>query len=157
MLQMGSAFTLLPRLRAAESLAAARRVLLREIVVIGGLALLAAGAIFLAAPLIFDELLAGKYEVTTALLVATLLVGGVKLSQGFTTTIVLACGTQRDLAVLSWFSLASLAVAGVATYYGSRMGLAGIIYGVGLAWSWQTVAGGVMASRCMRLRYGAPS
>ena len=70
MLQMGAGYTLLPRLRAATSPHARWKLVRHEalaVALIGG----AGGVILLsAAPWIADRLLAGKYELSTGLMVA---------------------------------------------------------------------------------------
>jgi len=156
MLQIGTGFTLLPRLRSATSRAAALRVLRLEIAAAAALVAAACVVIVLAAPLIFGTVLGGKYAITGSLLAASLIVGAVKLADGFSTTVVLACGTQRHLRTLSFYSLGCLVLAVVATWFGSRYGLLGIIYGVGVAWLVLTLIASLMARRCLKLRFSEP-
>jgi O-antigen/teichoic acid export membrane protein len=146
MLQMGAGYTLLPRLSRAPTAAQRRRLVRREagaVLIIGAVA---AVAILAAAPWIARWLLAGKYHLSTALMVAALVSGVVKLADAFATTVVWALGSPRQLAFLNWVSW-TCAVGGVgAAWLGARWGLIGLMYGVTTAWVCRGAVSGALAA-----------
>ncbi len=155
MLQAGTSFSLLPRLRSVSDAAAARRVLWRE-----GAAAMAVSAasivvILVAAPWIFSSLLSGKYVIGWDLIWVSIAVGMLKVWEGFSTTIVAACGSARALVAISVLAWVCLAVAAVSMVYGGRYGLVGILYGVGLAWVILAFGGTALAVRSFKSRFAA--
>lgn len=155
MLQIGTGFSLLPRLRSVTTAAAARKILLRESATSLAVATVASVVIVIVAPLIFDTLLDGKYAINSSLIVASIVVGTAKLWEGFSTTIVSAYGSTKKLAVISIFAWACLAVAAAGTIIGSYYGLLGILYGVGIAWMLLAVGGTYLAVTTFRARFAA--
>ena len=155
MLQIGTSFSLLPRLRAATTAAVARGVLLRESAVALSVALAAGAFITLFAPYLFKVLFGGKYDIPLNLVAASVIVGLTKLWQSLAVTIVTACGTTRALATISIFAWICLGVAAVATVIGSRFGLVGILYGVGFAWALLASGATYLATACFRARFAA--
>jgi PST family polysaccharide transporter len=157
MLQAGTTFSLLPRLRTAKNAAAARHVLLRE----SGAALVVSAAsiivVLVAAPWVFRNLLAGKYVIGWDLIWVSIAVGMLKVWEGFSTTAVAACGSARALFAISILAWICLVVAGAAMVYGSRYGLVGILCGVGAAWVLLTVGGTYLAVRSFRARFAVAS
>jgi len=157
MIEMGNAFTLLPRLRAVSDAAAARTVIRRESLTAAVASLLSAIAILVVAPLVFDRLLAGKFAYDRTLIIACIVVGFIKVWSGFATTVTTACGTQRMLvtaSVLTWISI-GLAIGGAVL--GARFGLIGILYGVGAAWLLLACGASYLALRSFLVRFGHPS
>jgi O-antigen/teichoic acid export membrane protein len=134
MLQMGAGYTLLPRLRAATSAQARRRLIRHEalaVALIGG----AGGIVLLsAAPWIADHLLAGKYELSSGLMLAALVSGVAKLADAIATTMVWALASARQLAMLNWVSWACAGLGVALGWLGARWGLLGLMYGVTAAW-----------------------
>ena len=157
MLQMGTSFSLLPRLRSAQTAAAARSVLFRESALSLGVALLAAAAIWLASPLIFATVLGGKYPIDNGLIVASIVIGLARMWEGFSTTVVSALGSARGMALISAFAWACLAVAAGGAIFGSRYGLLGILWGVGLAWLLLATGGTYLAAASFRARFSGQS
>jgi O-antigen/teichoic acid export membrane protein len=146
MRQMGAGYTLLPRLSRAPTAAQRRRLVRREagaVLIIGAVA---AVAILAAAPWIARWLLAGKYHLSTALMVAALLSGVVKLADAFATTVVWALGSPRQLAFLNWVSWTCAVVGVAAAWLGSRWGLIGLMYGVTTAWVCRGAVSGALAA-----------
>jgi O-antigen/teichoic acid export membrane protein len=147
MLQMGAGYTLLPRLRAATSPHARWKLVRHEalaVALIGG----AGGVILLwAAPWIADRLLAGKYELSTGLMVAALVSGVAKLADAIATTMVWALASPRQLAMLNWVSWACAGIGVALGWLGARWGLLGLMYGVTAAWVCRgAVSGGLAAT-----------
>jgi O-antigen/teichoic acid export membrane protein len=150
MLQMGAGYTLLPRLSTASSGEERQQLVRREagaVTLIGGAAAL---VILSAAPWIAARLLAGKYELSTALMIAALVSGAVKLADGFATTIVWALGSPRQLALLNWVSWTCAGIGIAAAWLGARWGLLGLMYGVTLGWVSRGAVAGALASKLLR-------
>jgi O-antigen/teichoic acid export membrane protein len=150
MLQMGAGYTLLPRLSTASSPERRRRLVRREaavILLIGGTVVLAT---FVATPWIGRWLLHGKYDLTTALMIAALVSGSVKLADGFATTMVWALGSARQLALLNWVSWTCAGIGVAAAWLGSRWGLIGLMYGVTFAWVCRGAVAGGLAAKLLR-------
>jgi O-antigen/teichoic acid export membrane protein len=154
MIQMGNSFTLLPRLRSVKDAAAAASVLKRETLTAAGVSALSCIAILIVSPFVFHTLLQGKFDYEPALIIATIVVGIIKVWSGFATTVTTACGSARMLAVISVSTWISLVVAGIAAVIGARYGLLGILYGVGAAWLVQAATGTVLARISFRSRFG---
>jgi O-antigen/teichoic acid export membrane protein len=133
-LQMGAAYTLIPRLRAAASVLERRRLILHEAKLVSAIVVAGSVVIWLATPLVERHLLAGKYHLGGALLFAALFSGVAKVMNAFTKSTVTALATARELSIVNLFGWVSVAVAIVAAIVGARWGLTGVIYGVGLGW-----------------------
>jgi O-antigen/teichoic acid export membrane protein len=150
MLQMGAGYTLLPRLSAASTPEERRQLVRREaavVILIGGGAAL---VILFTAPWIARWLLAGKYVLSTALIIAALVSGTVKLADGFATTMVWALGSPRQLAFLNWVSWTCAGVGVAAAWLGARWGLIGLMYGVTVAWVCRGAVAGALAGKLLR-------
>jgi O-antigen/teichoic acid export membrane protein len=155
MLQAGTSFSLLPRLRSVTSAAAARSVLLREGAAAMSVSTASIIVVIVAAPWIFSNLLSGKYVIGWDLIWVSIAVGMLKVWEGFSTTIVAACGSARSLVAISVLAWICLAIAAVGMVYGSRYGLVGILYGVGLAWVLLALGGTLLAVRSFKTRFAA--
>jgi O-antigen/teichoic acid export membrane protein len=150
MLQMGAGYTLLPRLSTASTAEERQQLVRREaaaIMIIG-----AAGAlvILFAAPWVARWLLAGKYDLSTALIIAALVSAAVKLVDGFATTMVWALASPRQLAMLNWVSWTCAGVGLVGAWVGARWGLIGLMYGVTLGWLCRGAVAGTLALTLVR-------
>lgn len=150
MLQIGVGHTLLPGLRACSTATDVTRLMRREGAIVFGAAFASIIGIFLLMPFVTEQFLKGRYEITSALLVAVVVTGLVKVCNGFVSAIVQAYGSTTALAqfnFLSWLGL--LAGVGCASY-GARFGVTGVVYGVGVAWLIMTLAASVIALGAMR-------
>jgi hypothetical protein len=114
---------------------------------IGGAAAL---AILFAAPWIAGWLLAGKYQLSTALMIAALVSATVKLIDGFATTMVWALASARQLALLNWVSWTCAGVGLAGAWVGARWGLIGLMYGVTLGWVCRGAVAGALATKLLR-------
>src|SRR6185503_7320287 len=83
-LQMGVGYSLVPRLRATESVQERRRLVAREARVVAGVVVVGSAAIAVVTPLVEHWFLQGKYHLTAALVIATIVSGVVKLFNAFT-------------------------------------------------------------------------
>jgi O-antigen/teichoic acid export membrane protein len=152
MLQMGAGYTLLPRLSGAPSQEERRQLVRHEAAAVVSMAGVGTLAILLCAPAIAHWLLAGKYQLSTVLMVAALVSGVVKLADGFATTIVWALGSPRQLGFLNWASWTCAIIGLAAAWLAARWGLIGLMYGVTLGWVCRLSVAGTLASRLLRGR-----
>jgi hypothetical protein len=132
MFQTGVGYTLVPGLRNSDSKASRRKILVHEagitaLVVAGG-----AASGFLIAPWFADLFLKGKYVLGPTLIAAAVFAGTMRVLVMFISSIVTALGDQGHLAWMnrgSWLALAASVAGG---WWGSRWGLAGLVFGFSL-------------------------
>jgi O-antigen/teichoic acid export membrane protein len=153
MIKIATSFSLLPRLRAVGSAAEARAVIVRESFTALSMAAASSVGIVLVAPLVFDTLLKGKYQIGFSLIGATILVGLVKIWESFSTAVTMSCGSRRSMAIISVLAWICLAIAAAAVVIGARYGLIGILYAVGSAWVLLAVGGTYLAVVSLRARF----
>jgi O-antigen/teichoic acid export membrane protein len=156
-LQMGVGYSLLPRLRAAPDVLVRRRLIARESRLVA--AVIGAGslAVWVVTPLVEQLFLAGKYHLTGPLILAALITGVAKVLNAFTKATLSALAETRELAVVNALGWVSVAVAVVASAFGARWGLVGVIYGVGLGWLVRAVSAMYYTARHLRLPDPAPA
>jgi O-antigen/teichoic acid export membrane protein len=150
-LQMGVGFSLLPRLRSASTVLARRELIARELRFAIVIAAVGAVAILAFTPVIERWFLAGKYHLSTALLVAALFSGVAKIAHAFARATATAVATPRELALLNGAGWVSVAIAIGAAIVGAPWGLAGVIYGVGLGWLAWAIAAFALVMHHLRL------
>jgi len=155
-LQMGAAYTLLPRLRAAASVLERRRLIAYEARLVSAIVVAGSVMIWLVTPLLERYFLAGKYHLGGSLLLAALFSGVAKVMNAFTKSTVTALATAGELSILNFFGWVSVAVAVVAAIVGARWGLAGVIYGVGLGWLLRALAAYYLTLRHLKLPESIP-
>jgi O-antigen/teichoic acid export membrane protein len=156
MLSMGVGYTLVPRLRAADGVPERRRLISQEaklvtVVVVAGVA-----AIWVITPWIERWVLADKYHLTGALLLAAIISGVVKVINSFTKSVVSALATTSELAWVHVFGWVSVALAVFAAVVGARWGLVGVIYGVTMGWLMRALTALFFAFRHLRLPSAVP-
>jgi hypothetical protein len=140
---------MLPRLRAATSPQARWRLIRHEALAVGLIGGAGGVTLLLAAPWIADRLLAGKYVLSSGLMLAALVSGVAKLADAIATTMVWALASARQLALLNWVSWACAGFGVVAGWLGARWGLLGLMYGVTAAWVCRGVVSGALAARLL--------
>jgi len=145
-LQQGASYTLLPRLRAATSVAERRRLLGREARLSLAATVAASIAIAAVGPPLVRWWLAGKYELTAALVAAALAAGFAKVASAFTTAAATALCTERELARLRGLAWLALVAGFAACVVGAAWGLVGVVYGAGLGWLGLAVVAGMLAA-----------
>ena len=155
-LQMGAAYTLIPRLRAAPSVMERRRLIAHEAKLVSAIVVAGSVAIWFVTPLIERHFLAGKYHLGGSLLVAALFSGVAKVMNAFTKSTVTALATARELSIVNLFGWVSVAVAVVAAVAGARWGLTGVIYGVGLGWLMRALTALYLTLRHLELPESIP-
>ena len=156
-LQMGVGFGLLPRLRSAETVLERRQLIARELRFAVVIAVAGAVSVLAFAPLIERWFLAGKYHLSTGLLVAALFSGVAKIAHAFARATVTALASPRELAVVNGAGWISVAVAVGAAIVAAPSGLTGVIYGIGLGWLAWAVASFAVVMHHLRLPASVPA
>jgi O-antigen/teichoic acid export membrane protein len=134
LLQAAVQFTLIPTLRVAGDARARRAKIAKE----GGLVFvtIAVGsvAIWVLAPPVAQWFVAGRYTLSHALVAATLISGFIKVLSGFMTAVVVSCGEERRLRVLSFVCWGSMGISVAGAFLTAPWGLVGVIYGIAAGW-----------------------
>jgi O-antigen/teichoic acid export membrane protein len=157
MLSMGVGYTLVPRLRAADSVPERRRLISNEAKLVSGVLVAGVAAILIITPWIERWVLADKYHLSGALLLAAIISGIVKVTNSFTKSVVSALATTSELAWVNVFGWAAVALAISAAFVGARWGLAGVIYGVTMGWLMRALTSLYFAFRHLRLPSAVPA
>jgi O-antigen/teichoic acid export membrane protein len=150
-LQQGVGYSLLPRLRAASGVAEQRRLLAHEGRLVGVIVLLGSAFIWAVMPPVERYLLAGKYHLSSGLIVAGIVAGVTKILNAFSKASVSALATQRELAMVNYLGWVSVVLAVVTGLAAGTWGLAGVIYGVALGWLLRAIAAFYVTFRHLRL------
>lgn len=157
-LQQGVGYTMLPRLRAAGTVAERRKLLGKEARLAVAATAAASVGIMLVGPRIVDWWLAGKYVLTGPLLGAAVVSGAAKVACAFATSAATALCTEAELARLRGWAWAALAASFAACWAGAAWGLVGVVYGAGLGWLGLAAAAGALAAPHFAYRpAGGPS
>ena len=155
-LQMGVGYSLLPRLRAANSIPERRHLIIHEARLVGAMVAAGSVGIWLVTPWVEQWLLQGKYHLAGSLLLATVASGIAKIMNSFTKSTVTALATPSELSMVNILGWASVAVAIPAAVFGARWGLAGVIYGVGFGWLLRALTALYVTLRHLKLPASIP-
>jgi O-antigen/teichoic acid export membrane protein len=147
MLHQGIGYTLVPSLRNAANRAVRRRVLVHEGVVATATCITASLVVWWLTPFILRNVLADRYVISWQLLLAAICLGYVKVFGSIAAAAVNALGSRRDLAKLSLAGWLAIGTALVGAWFGSRWGLSGVVYGVGIGWLVRALGAGRLAVR----------
>jgi O-antigen/teichoic acid export membrane protein len=134
MIQGAAGVTLVPRLREASTIEARRQLLRREGALIVSVLLVGSALIWLIAPYVSRLLLAGRYELTNSLMLATIVSGALKVVSAFAIAAASTLAPARSLRLLSLGSWVCVGIAVLASFAASRWGLVGILYGISAGW-----------------------
>jgi O-antigen/teichoic acid export membrane protein len=156
-LQMGVGYTLLPRLRAADSVIERRRLIAHEAQLVLGLVVAGSSVIWFVTPAIEHRFLEGKYHLGASLLLAAVISGMAKIMNAFTKSTVTALATPGELSAVNLLGWVSAALAIPAAVFGARWGLAGVIYGVGVGWLLRAVTALYFTLRHLKLPAAVPA
>jgi O-antigen/teichoic acid export membrane protein len=155
-LQMGVGYTLVPRLRHAESVVERRHLIAHEAKLVGAMVLVGSVAIWLVTPLVERWLLDGKYHLPGSLLLAAVISGVAKIIDAFAKSTVSALATPGELSMVNLFGWASVGAAILASLFGGRWGLAGVMYGVAFGWLLRASTAFYVTLRHLRLPTSIP-
>ena len=133
-LQAAVGFTIIPRLRDAESIEARNQLLKREGILMIVVILAGSVLIWMLAPYLAHLLLAGRYDLSNSLVIATVIAGVLKVFSAFATAVASALAPARNLRIFSIGSWACVAIATVASFPAARWGLVGVIYAISAGW-----------------------
>jgi O-antigen/teichoic acid export membrane protein len=150
MIQGAAAFTLVPRLREAATAEARRHLLVREAGLMLVVMLAGSAVIWLLAPPIARLMLRGRYELTAALMIATIVSGVLKVVSAFTVSVASTLGPARSLRVLGFSSWVCVGIGIGAAFALARFGLVGVLYGVSLGWLVRCLIAGWLSWRYLR-------
>jgi hypothetical protein len=134
MVQAAVTFTVVPRMRAARTVPERRRLLQRESLLVIGACAGFSAIMWPLAPYLAHWLLEGRYDLTAALMAATLVSGALKICSAFATSTATALAPASALHWLSVGTWASIGVGSLGALLGSQWGLAGVIYGICAGW-----------------------
>jgi O-antigen/teichoic acid export membrane protein len=134
LLQAAVQFTLIPTLRVAGDARARRAKIAREGALVFVTIAVGSVAIWVLAPPLARWFVAGRYTLSHALIAATLISGFIKVLSGFLTAVVVSCGAERRLRLLSFFSWGSIGVSVAGAFLTAPWGLVGVIYGIAAGW-----------------------
>jgi O-antigen/teichoic acid export membrane protein len=156
-LQMGVGYTLVPRLRVADSVIERRHLIAHEARLVGAMVVAGSVAIWLVTPLVEQWLLQGKYHLSGSLLLAAVISGVAKILNAFTKSTVTALATPGELSLVNVLGWVSIALAIPAAVFGARWGLAGVMYGVGLGWLLRAATAFYVTMRHLKLPASVPA
>jgi hypothetical protein len=156
-LSMGVGYTLVPRLRAANTVMERRRLLGHETKLVSAIIVAGSIAIWFGTPLVESWLLAGKYHLSGSLIMAAIFSGIAKIMNSFTKATVTALASASEVSIVNLLGWASVAVAFAAALLGARWGLVGVIYGVGLGWLVRALSALYLTLRHLRLPDSLPA
>lgn len=146
----GVGFVLTPSLRRIADVEGRRRLVRHELRVIGGTLLLATVGICLLGPYVARWITAGQYEPGLWLLLAACLAGAAKVLHGIPRAIIVACGTNEELARLSRFMWLGVAFAVLGAVAGRPAGLIGVLAGIAAGSMLGAIPGARLAQRVLR-------
>ena len=139
MLQMSAQRTLTPRLRDAASASVRRRLLCQEGSLVAGLVLALSLALWYLAPYAVSMLFGGKYNLTPPLILAALVSGAVRVLNSFSMAAVTALTSRERLHLVNCSGWLTILLAVPAARIGTVWGLAGLVFGISVAWLCQAV------------------
>jgi len=134
LLQGAVQFTLIPTLRVAAGARARRAKVVREAGLVFVTVAAGSVAIWFLAPPVARWMTAGRYALSHALIAATLFSGFLKVLSGFTTAVVVSCGEERRLRILSFVCWGSIGISVAGAFLTGPWGLVGVIYGISAGW-----------------------
>ncbi len=156
-LQMGVGYTLLPRLRVANSVVERRQLIAHEAKLVAAMVVAGSAVIWIITPVVEHWFLQGKYHLGGSLLLAAVISGIAKIMNAFTKSTVTALATPGELSMVNLLGWASIALAIPAAAFGARWGLAGVIYGVGFGWLLRALTALYVTLRHLKLPASVPA
>jgi O-antigen/teichoic acid export membrane protein len=150
MLQTGAGHSLLPRLRACTSRAAALSLLKKETTVLMGASIATALMVIIAWPLVATHLLHGKYQISAMLIGIIVASGFVRVLEATGGATVSAIGNARELVLLNWLGWLTVAVSILGGYLLQGFGLIGVVGALGLGWMVSAIGSWTLTFRSLK-------
>lgn len=150
MLQVAAGYTLIPRLRRVASRAAALHLIGHEGAVVFGT------AAFVAAPLLYvtqwlaERALAGRYAISFVLILAVMIVGFIRVWEGFSAAVVSAIGSARELFAMNVLAWLAVLLGVIVASNSIDHGLVAIVYALGAGWLALAIGASVLAMLALR-------
>lgn len=151
MLQTGVGYTLLPRLRKADSIARIMRLLRHEAALMLTATSVAAACVLTIGPWLVDVLIPGDYNPPRSVFFAIVVVGFIRVGCGFAQSLISLLGSPRDLFIVNVWAWLAVGEGVVAAFLVRSTGLTGIVYGLGTGWLTFMLAASVLAARALRV------
>lgn len=155
LLQSGTRYTLLPKLRNSTSRAHALKLLRNEALAIFSMMVIAGSACFLLAPAVSQWLFHGRYQLGPELVELLVILGVLKVWHSFTAGCVQALGSQRALMTLSVAGWAALAIAIAGMFGAEELELEAIVSAIAFAWFVLCIASTLIAMQGILAPQGA--
>jgi O-antigen/teichoic acid export membrane protein len=152
LLQAAVQFTLIPTLRLSGGARARRAKVAREAALVFVTVAAGSVAIWVLAPPLARWLTAGRYALSHALIAATLVSGFLKVLSGFTTAVVVSCGEERRLRILSFGCWGSIGISVAGAFLTGPWGLVAVLYGISAGWLVRILFTGWLALPYLRQR-----
>lgn len=149
MLQVGTGYSLVPRLRGCKRRSAALRLLAAEGSLLGAMGLVAALLILLLMPWLTDHFLAGRYEVSVGLVLVVIAIGFVRIWEAAMSAVVSALGSTRELSLLSVLGWITVGLSTACAAWATRFGLLGVVCGLGVGWCVLAAGASALAARAL--------
>lgn len=157
-LQMGVGYSLVPRLRAARDVSERRRLIAHEARLVSAIILAGSVLIWLVTPAAERWFLAGKYHLPPSLVLAAIVSGVAKILNAFSKAAVTALAEPQELSFLNVLGWVSVGVGILAAGVGARwLGLAGVLYGVGVGWLLRAMTALYLTSRHLHMPDRVPA
>jgi O-antigen/teichoic acid export membrane protein len=134
MLHMAVNFTVIPRLRDANTVADRLRLLRRELLLFGIVMAPASVVIWLLAPAIAHWFLGGRYDLSNAIIIAMIISGLLKVLSAFGSSVVSALAPDKGLWLLSSASWVCIALAVGLAFLFRPWGVCGAVYATSVGW-----------------------
>lgn len=150
MLSIAITYTLMPRLKSADSSSERSRVLRNEFVFV--IPMIAAGIIlaWLLGPWVADLFVGDKFILTKPLIFAAILIGIGKVSNALLLAVVKALGATADLNWMNVITWIGLATSIVLAWQFSSWGLPGLLVGIACGWGIRAGFSVVLVRRVLR-------
>lgn len=149
MLQVGTGYALVPRLRGCTRRSVALRLLAAEGSLLGAMGLVAALLILLLMPWLTDHFLAGRYDVSLGLVLVVIAIGFVRIWEGSMSAVVSALGSTRELSLLSVLGWITVGLSAACAAWAARFGLLGVVCGLGVGWCVLASGASALAARAL--------
>ncbi len=146
MIQGAVLFALIPGLRAAPGVAGRRKLLAREMTIIGGALACGSLVIWIVAPPVAHGFLGGRYDITGTVMLAAIVSGLLKVFSAFATSVAVSLGDDRDLRLVSLSAWVSVGIAVAGAFAAAPWGLAGVLYGISVGWLVRTLVAAWIAA-----------